>query len=486
MDYKKVGLKCGIEIHKQLETKHKLFCSCKSQLSSKPNSEFRRKLRPVAGELGDIDVATLHERMKNKLFVYTVYPEETCLVETDSEPPHPLNREALDIGLKIAVLLNCEIPDEIHVMRKTVIDGSNTSGFQRTAMIGINGYLNTTFGKVGISNVLLEEESSQILKKGTHFTQYGLDRLSMPMVEIVTAPDIHTPDQAKEVAQKIGSMLKSTGKVKRGLGTIRQDVSVSIRTGNRVEIKGVQDLDMIPKIVEKEAQRQQDKKKVTKDVRRVLPDASTEFMRPLPGAARLYPETDILPIRITHDYLKKIGAELPEDIEKRMARMVKQYKINNEIADQLIDMENDTIFEAIVAEGFDSGTVSRALTSTSKDLRRQDIDVDSIPGFIIIELFKAFKKRGLKTVPKEAVENAFTELARDPSQDLSSLVEKLGVKSVSEADVRKLVRDVISKNKEVLTKNRPENILMGLIMKEARGKIPGNMIMKALKEEINK
>ncbi|MBU0530483.1 MAG: Glu-tRNA(Gln) amidotransferase GatDE subunit E, partial [Nanoarchaeota archaeon] len=157
MDYKKLGLKCGLEIHKQLETNEKLFCSCKSQLSDRNVMKFTRKLRPVAGELGDIDVATLHEVMKNKTYVYSVYPDETCLVETDSEPPHDINREALETVLKVAVMLNCDIPDEIHVMRKTVIDGSNTSGFQRTAIIGINGHIKTSFGNVGIDNISIEE-----------------------------------------------------------------------------------------------------------------------------------------------------------------------------------------------------------------------------------------------------------------------------------------------------------------------------------------
>lgn len=483
MDYKKIGMKSGIEIHKQLESGHKLFCSCKPNLADRPINKINRKLRPVAGELGDIDVATLHETMKNKKYEYAVYPEESCLVETDSEPPHEINRDALETVLKIAVMLNCDIPDEIHVMRKIVIDGSNTSGFQRTAIVGTNGYINTSFGKVGIDNISIEEESSQILKKEKNTTRYGLDRLGIPLVEIGTAPDMHTPEQAKEVAKKLGNILKSTGKVKRGLGTIRQDLNVSIKSGNRVEIKGVQDLDMIPEIVRKEAERQQKTKNVTKDVRRALPNGSTEFMRPLPGAARLYPETDIPPIRITHNYLKKIGSELPEDMEKRTARFVKKYKINKEIADQLIDMNNDQIFEAIVAEGLEPRIVSRSLTSTFKDLRRQRINVDDIPGFRIIELFKEFKKK-TKDIPKEAITEGFTYLAKDHYQDLTKLVEKIGVKRVSETEVRKIVKSVIEKNRDVLNKNRPENILMGLIMKETRGKIPGALIMKILKEEL--
>jgi len=164
MDYKKLGLKCGIEIHQQLDTQKKLFCNCYSRLS-KENVKMvlKRRLRPVAGELGDIDAAAAFEALKNKEFHYNVYPMETCTVEMDSEPPHPVNQEALEIALQIALMLNCDIPDELHVMRKTVIDGSNTSGFQRTVIVGLNGFLETSSGKVGITNVCLEEDSAQII-----------------------------------------------------------------------------------------------------------------------------------------------------------------------------------------------------------------------------------------------------------------------------------------------------------------------------------
>ncbi|MFH1445532.1 MAG: Glu-tRNA(Gln) amidotransferase GatDE subunit E, partial [Nanoarchaeota archaeon] len=138
LNYKELGLKCGLEIHQQLSS-HKLFCNCDSQMLQQPKDEIFRKQRAVAGELGDVDAAALHEVLKNKEFHYKIYPEESCLVEADEEPIHDMNRDALEIGLKIALMLNCEIPEEIHVMRKQVIDGSNTSGFQRTAIIGLNG-----------------------------------------------------------------------------------------------------------------------------------------------------------------------------------------------------------------------------------------------------------------------------------------------------------------------------------------------------------
>jgi glutamyl-tRNA(Gln) amidotransferase subunit E len=140
IDYKKIGLKAGLEIHLQLNTKHKLFCNCSTEMKEKePIAIIKRKLHPVASELGEIDSAAQFEYLRNRTFYYQVFKNETCLVELDEEPPHPVNQEALKIGLQIALLFNCDIPNEIHVMRKTVIDGSNTSGFQRTMIIGKDG-----------------------------------------------------------------------------------------------------------------------------------------------------------------------------------------------------------------------------------------------------------------------------------------------------------------------------------------------------------
>ncbi len=269
IDYSKLGLKCGIEIHQQLDTDHKLFCSCRNSLSDdKPFTTITRKLRPVAGETGDVDPAALHERLIGMSFVYNAYPGESCLVEIDSEPPHALNREALDITLTIGMMMDCVFPDEIHMMRKNVIDGSNTAGFQRTAIVGLDGGIGTSFGDVSIANLCLEEEACQILGREKGKVFYGLDRLGIPLVEIGTGPDIRSPEQAREVAEKLGMIVRSTGKVKRGLGTIRQDINISIKGGARVEIKGAQDLKLIPKLVSNEVERQRNLLKIRTDLRK--------------------------------------------------------------------------------------------------------------------------------------------------------------------------------------------------------------------------
>lgn len=263
----KSGFKAGIEIHQQLET-HKLFCSCDSNVSEKKaDRTIERSLRAVAGETGEIDRAAVFESMRRKKFIYHAYNEESCLVEADEEPPHDVNGEAMKTALQVAKMLNCEIPEEIHFMRKTVVDGSNTSGFQRTAIVGMNGYLDTTLGRVGVTNVSLEEEAAKIISREDDRVEYGLDRLGIPLIEIGTAPDVKSPAHAREVAERIGMLLRATGRVKRGIGTIRQDVNVSIKGGARIEIKGMQELRLIEKTVETETERQQSLLKIRDDLR---------------------------------------------------------------------------------------------------------------------------------------------------------------------------------------------------------------------------
>jgi glutamyl-tRNA(Gln) amidotransferase subunit E len=256
-DYRALGLICGIEIHQQLDTTCKLFCGCptKHREVEQSNFEFFRYLRPSRSELGEIDRAALEEVLVTRKFIYKSY-DTTCLVEADEEPPREINPEAMDISLIIARLLNMKIVDEVQTMRKMVIDGSNTSGFQRTAYIGSEGRIETSLGPVGIGILCLEEEAARIIEDRGDSLVYSLDRLGIPLVEIGTAPDIVSPAHARETAQYLGMILRSTGRVKRGLGTIRQDVNVSIKGGARVEVKGVQALNLVDKIVEFEALRQ--------------------------------------------------------------------------------------------------------------------------------------------------------------------------------------------------------------------------------------
>ncbi len=313
-DYAKIGLKSGLEIHQQLDT-GKLFCNCPGYLrNDAPDFTVMRKLHAVAGETGEVDIAAQFEAAKGKEFIYECYDKNTCLVELDEEPPHLINERALDEALKIALLMNCEIYPISQIMRKTVIDGSNTSGFQRTVLIAHDGFIETSFGKVGIESIALEEDAARTIEKNGQRVIYRLDRLGIPLVEIATKPEMDSPEKIKEAALKIGEILRAC-KVKRGIGTIRQDLNISIKGHGRVEIKGFQDPKMMIESVNQEILRQSDdlkKKKKDGEVRGALEDGKTEFLRPLPGAFRMYPETDLPLLKISRDRINSLKKKLPK------------------------------------------------------------------------------------------------------------------------------------------------------------------------------
>jgi hypothetical protein len=256
-DYAELGLVAGLEIHQQLDTTSKLFCDCPTERRDPKASirSFTRYLHPTKSELGELDEAAVEESRVDREFEYLAF-DSTCLVEEDDEPPHRLDREALAVTLEIAELLDMDVVDRAHVMRKIVVDGSNTSGFQRSTLVATDGEIETSDGPVSITDMLLEEESAARIEATDEGVRWGLDRLGIPLVEIGTGPDIRSPEQAREAAERIGMVLRSTGQVKRGLGTIRQDVNVSIARGARIEMKGVQALDEIEDLVRMEAHRQ--------------------------------------------------------------------------------------------------------------------------------------------------------------------------------------------------------------------------------------
>jgi len=258
-DYQKLGLKCGIEIHQQLETDTKLFCRCKNQMRGQIPPDYRlvRSFRPVLGEEGKFDPAMLVEFEKNNTILYEGFYDCTCTYEIDETPPFECNLHALDIALEIGLLLNLNLVDELHICRKNYVDGSVPAGFQRTAIVGINGKIPISKTKeIGINLLCLEEDSCRKSSEEEKLITFRLDRLGIPLVEVTTAPDINDPEEARLVALRIGILLRSTGKVKKLLGAIRQDLNVSIKGGARIEIKGVQKLDWIPILIKNEVIRQ--------------------------------------------------------------------------------------------------------------------------------------------------------------------------------------------------------------------------------------
>ncbi|MBU0756666.1 MAG: Glu-tRNA(Gln) amidotransferase subunit GatE [Nanoarchaeota archaeon] len=603
LDYEKLGFKCGVEIHQELNTK-KLFCSCESSMKEeKKTFEIRRQLRSVAGETGEVDTASHYEELRERVFVYSGYENEACLVETDSEPPHPVDKEALEICLGFAKALHMKVPDTLCVMRKTVTDGSACSGFQRTILAGIeskDSFLPKS--KVKVNQLNLEEDACKIMKKEDNVVYYSLSRLGIPLLEIGTTADIKDPEHAKEAAAEIGSILRSFN-VKRGIGTIRQDVNVSIKGGARIEVKGWQDLKTIPLLVENEVLRQialleikkelekrglkkfdnnianatnafekTDNKIISKIIRsngRVLAillpkfagllkkevcpgktfgrelseyakaygtkgmihtdedlkkyglekefdkikkqmkagkddlviiiaeneniakkaaesvyeralycltgvpeetripnhkDATSSYARPLPGAHRLYPETDIPMVQITQKIMDSI--KVPEMMADKIARLGKLYKID---AVTLKEMQRDGIDIEDYAKKYkkiEPKYIAQVLIEYPKEIKkRYNIDVDA-------EKYadELFTRLSAGEINKDAVLEIFAELGKGNKVDYS----KFAV--MDEKALEKEIKIMIQQNKDA-----PVNAMMGIVMGRLRGKAPGKTIAEIIK-----
>ena len=259
-------MKAGLEVHQQLAT-GKLFCACPSELSEAVLGTFSRRLRPAGGEERSVDAAAAFQASRGLSYRYETVPT-SCLVEMDEEPPHPLNEAALDTALTLSALLDARPVDEIQGMRKIVVDGSNTSGFQRTALIATDGRIEVGGRTISILSICLEEDAARKMGESDGQVVFRLDRLGIPLIEIATGPDITSAPEAREVAQEIGALLRATRRVRRGIGTIREDLNVSAEGGRRIEIKGVQELRKIQEYVENEVARQQLLVSVGEELRR--------------------------------------------------------------------------------------------------------------------------------------------------------------------------------------------------------------------------
>jgi len=254
-------LKVGLEIHQQLDTKNKLFCNCEIVDATEHDFTFKRNLRPTRSEMGTYDQAALFESKKIKIIKYQSSRNSNCLIESDEEPPVEVNTEALEVVLTLCLALHCTVEDELHVMRKIVIDGSNTTGFQRTILVGRDGFLDVEGVRVGVQSICLEEDAARIINEQVKDNDegnkiYSLDRLGIPLIEIALEPISNSPTFVTILAQTVGRLLRSTKKVTRGIGSIRQDVNISVDNGPVVEIKGVQQLSQLALIIDYESKRQ--------------------------------------------------------------------------------------------------------------------------------------------------------------------------------------------------------------------------------------
>jgi glutamyl-tRNA(Gln) amidotransferase subunit E len=399
VDYRTLGLRVGIEIHQQLNT-GKLFCDCDSTLVDDYRHEFVRKLRPTQSEMGEIDRAALEEAERKLQFRYQSV-SCSCLVEADEEPPHDANKLAIGTALEMSFLLNTTPVDEIHFMRKIVIDGSNTCGFQRTALIATNGHLEISGERISILSVCLEEDAARKMSEQGSEVTYRLDRLGIPLIEIATGPDIGTPEEARLVAMRLGSLLRATRKVRRGIGTIREDLNISISGGARVEIKGAQELRLLPVYVEEEVKRQLALLEVKdllrrRGARKVSPEV-VDLSRPLADskcrviASALKSGGKVLAVRLpkfagtlsrTEDGVSRLGAELAAHARVSGVKglfhsdELPGYGITNEevgLAKDALGMDEEDAFVLVADEA------ERARASLLRAVDRANIGLEGVP-----------------------------------------------------------------------------------------------------------
>lgn len=475
MDYSKIGFKAGLEIHQQLDTP-KLFSGAPSYLrSDEPHYTIKRKLHAVAGESGEVDAAVVHEASLDKEFYYEGYRDTISLVELDEEPPRNVNEEALDVALQVALLLNCDIYPITQIMRKTVIDGSNTSGFQRTVLIARNGMVETSFGNVPIESVCLEEDSARIVSKEKGKSVYRLDRLGIPLVEIATAPVMTRPEQVKECALKIGEILRAC-KVKRGIGTIRQDVNVSIKGHERVEIKGFQDPAMMVLTINKEINRQLEdikNKKPEGAVRNALPSGETEFLRPMPGRARMYPETDLELLKIGLDRINRLKKDLPK-LKSDIRDELRKKGLSDElIAVVLESTERLDEFNTLLAVyPLDAPLVVKMIA-----LWRQELATKLKKSFAEIKqtLSERVLEQILHQVQKKKLE------ARDVRTVMVRLIEgqpferAIAIEKVDHNELEHQIREIVKEKPGLRA-----NAYMGLVMAKLKGTVDAKKAMEIL------
>jgi glutamyl-tRNA(Gln) amidotransferase subunit E len=615
MDYRALGLKVGLEIHQQLLT-HKLFCDCASRLSEEEDGiRFQRRLRPTQSELGEVDAAAIEEARRHLTFVYEA-TANSCLVEADEEPPHHPNEDALDIALEISLLFGAKPVREVDFMRKIVVDGSNTAGFQRSALVSLDGSIEVNGKRIGVPTILLEEDAARRVGEKVDEVFYRLDRLGIPLAEVSTTPNIATPEEAREVALAIGSLLRATRKVVRGIGSIREDVNISIRGGARIEIKGVQELRLIETFVQKEAERQlmlidvakelarrgggavpekgtdltglftasqskvilgalgkggrvygwplpgfagllkgrlgpelaaharvagvggifhsdelpaygvtqaevdgvrrawnlgdQDAfvlvadeeakclhaieemlpraryavKGVPEETRDPRPDGTSIYSRPLPGKARMYPETDVPPLRVHEDRLSRIREHLPERPEAKIPRLVRAYAIHEQQARQLVQEGSDDLFELIAKEFGESTLVATVLLYHYSELRREGLDVDGIAEDHLRELFSLLKAGRFA---KEAIPDLLRQMAKTGDR-ASDALKIVGVQGLSRKEVEKIVDEVLDASADLIRTRgeAAEKGIMGRAMEKLRGRADGKVVNDIVHERLQK
>jgi len=623
-DLSKCDLKVGIEIHQQLGTSKKLFCSCPPIRSEDLPLSFERRLRPSQSELGRIDPAAVFEFNKGKSNLYRWNPESSCLVEADEEPPHPINSEALGTSILIAQVLAARVIDEVHVMRKIVIDGSNTSGFQRTAVVGLGGSLRFGEGRrVGVQSITVEEDAARVLGEDERSRHYGLDRLGVPLVEIALEPIPDSAEDVESAALQLGRVLRSTRRVARGLGTIRQDLNISVMGGEVAEVKGVQKLNLIAKVVRYEAARQLGliriaeetarrvhglvecrladvtdvlretsspvlnrvmqregarvfcisasglsgllgfepypgirlgrelgeiarsnslggvihsdefgrqgvseaeggalrsrmgvdahaglvlvageegrtrtvaelvrarlesvSKGVLRETRAATDAGETRYLRPRPGAARMYPETDIPDIVVTREWAEQLKRAIPEPWEETVRNYSKTYSLSQELALQLYDSERAPLFERLAdATKLDRSVIVSILVEAPARLAREGIEESMLSDDVLASVVESL---GAGRFAKESAADILRLIGRREAANIGEALNELGISPMDAAEVDNVVGEVVERNRALIRERgeRAFSLLMGEAMRVTRGRVDGAEVSAVLRKRM--
>ena len=468
-NYDDLGFKAGLEIHQQLPGR-KLFSHTPSTIRKDDyDFEITRELRASAGESGDVDQAAAHEEAKEKQFTYQGYHDTDSLVEIDEEPPHTVDDKSLDTALIVAELLNMDVVDAVQFMRKIVIDGSNTTGFQRTALVAQDGHIDVGGSRIGIESLCLEEEACQIRERTDEHDTYNLSRLGIPLLEIATAPDITSPDECQAAAEEIGMLLRSTERVKRGLGTIRQDVNVSIADGARTEIKGFQDHRNIPDVIVNEVTRQkqliEDGEDVDRTVRRAEDDNSTTYLRPMPGADRMYPETDI---QILEPDTQDVS--VPRTIRERRSEYHKEYDMSEDLAKKAVRHELNSsfsfkpLFKEYISDNLSANNIVELYTVKQEEHLPSDELFEEHAELLLRDLSEG-------NISYDSVEDILQDIEDEGTVDLADY------ELMSDDELRGLIQEILDEHPDA-----PRGALMGMIMDRSDGQADGSKAAQLLNE----
>lgn len=455
----RINSKIGLEIHVPLNTQQKLFCSC-------PTNYY---------EVGEPNI-------------------NTCPVCTGMPgiKPYPLNYSALEAAIMVAQLLDCKVVlENIFVKRKHYNYPDLPSGYQRTSEpVGKDGKLNG----VGIWEVHLEEDPGRYDLK-TGYVDYN--RSGVPLLEIVTAPDMKTPEDVRNFMRELTNLLKYTERIIDVGGVMRADVNISIEGGAKVEIKNINSVAGAFKAIQYELVRQKNmlsRGAVIRQETRGFNEKTmvTTSMRVKETAAdyRYIPDPDIPPLQFEDKLIE--GILLPETPQLRKKRLIEKYGVREDYAQTMVkDKDVADLFEQVMVAGklkselasmWICREVLRQLNYRSIELNESRLNTS-----IMVELLELVQSNNIT----ENVGKKILERVIDSGESPKAVVEKEGLGRISSKDeLSTVVAEVLKENPQAIAdyKNGGEkalNYLMGQVMKKMKGRADSKVINKLLMEELS-